>query len=190
MTAKTTAPGASRSGAKASDDAIALLTADHKQVKKLFKDFEKLSGSDDTTAKQELVEQICMALTVHAEIEEEIFYPAARAGIDDDDLLNEAEVEHASAKDLITQLKEMSAADAMYDAKVTVLGEYIEHHVAEEEGEMFPKVKKAKLDLAALGEQMTERREELMAAGPGTGAPPATRKAKSSASAASKAAGR
>lgn len=159
-TAKTSRSTSSRS----SHDAIVLLTEDHKAVKKLFKEFEKIQDSDDVTAKRALVEQICNALTVHAEVEEEIFYPAARAAIKDDDLLDEATVEHASAKDLIAQLESMDPADAMYDAKVTVLGEYIDHHVQEEEGEMFPKVKKAKLDLAALSDEMQERKEALMGA--------------------------
>ena len=162
MTAKTATSGASAASKNAGTDAIALLTEDHKEVKKLFKAFEKLADSDDVERKQELAEQICLALSVHAEIEEEIFYPATRAGIDDDDLLNEAEVEHASAKDLIAQIQAMSASDEMFDAKVTVLGEYIDHHVEEEEGEMFPKAKKAKLDLAELGEQMAARKAELM----------------------------
>jgi hemerythrin-like domain-containing protein len=108
--------------------------------------------------------QICEELTVHAQIEEEIFYPAAREAISDDDMLNEAEVEHATAKDLIAQIQEMSGDDEMYDAKVKVLSEYINHHVEEEEGEMFPKAKKAKMDLEGLGVQLLERKEELTAA--------------------------
>ncbi len=162
MTTKKTT-STTRSESNAPQDAIALLTDDHKRVKKLFKDFEKLSDSDDTAQKEEIVEQICLELTVHAEVEEELFYPAVRASIDDQDLVNEAEVEHASAKDLIAQLQTMESSDPMYDAKVTVLGEYIDHHVKEEEGEMFPKAKKAKMDLEALGEQMAGRKEELMA---------------------------
>ncbi len=166
MTAKTTSPSANRAGTKATHDAITLLTNDHKEVKKLFKEFEKLSDSDDISAKEELVEQICQELTIHTEIEEEIFYPATREAIKDDDLLNEAEVEHASAKDLIAQLQSMDSSDDMYDAKVTVLGEYIEHHVQEEESEMFPKARKSKMDLVELGEKMSERKEELLAASP------------------------
>lgn len=141
------------SGASA-DNAITMLTDDHKKVKKLFKDFEKLKEKGDASEKEALVEQICAELTVHAEIEEEVFYPAAREAIDDDDLMNEAEVEHASAKDLIEQLQAMDSSDPTYDAKVTVLGEYVNHHVDEEEKEMFPKVKKAKLDLEAIGEEI------------------------------------
>lgn len=144
-----------------SADAIALLTEDHKKVQKLFKEFEKRSDEDDEEGKQALVEMICAELTIHATIEEEIFYPAARRAIEEEDLLDEAEVEHATAKELIAQLEGMQAGDELYDAKVTVLGEYIDHHVKEEQNEMFPKVKKAKLDLQALGEQMLERKQEL-----------------------------
>jgi hemerythrin superfamily protein len=104
-------------------------------------------------------------LTVHAEAEEEIFYPAAREAIEEQDLLDEAEVEHASAKDLIAQIEAMDSSDPLYDAKVTVLGEYIDHHVEEEEKEMFPKVKKAKLDLEALGEEILQFKETKGAAG-------------------------
>jgi hemerythrin superfamily protein len=102
-------------------------------------------------------------LTVHATIEEEIFYPAARAAEVDADLLDEADVEHASAKDLISQIESMSPDDDLYDAKVSVLGEYIDHHVQEEEGEMFPKCRKSEMDLAALAEALAERKSELMA---------------------------
>lgn len=138
--------------------AIDLLVDDHKQVKKLFKDFDKLKDSGDAEAKQALVEQICNELILHTQIEEEIFYPAAREAVEED-MINEAEVEHASAKDLIEQIQALDPSDPMYDAKVTVLGEYIEHHVEEEEKEMFPKVKKAKLDLEALGEEMSSLKE-------------------------------
>lgn len=108
--------------------------------------------------------QICEALTVHAQIEEEIFYPAAREAIDDDDLLDEAEVEHASAKQLIAEIQSMTVEDRLFDAKVTVLGEYINHHVEEEESEMFPEARSSDLDLKKLGAQLEERKAELMAA--------------------------
>ena len=143
-------------------DAIALLTADHKKVQKLFKDFEKLKEQGSAKEKEALVMEICKELTVHAQVEEEIFYPIVRDAIDDDDLMDEAAVEHAGAKDLIAQLESSRATEPFYDAKVTVLGEKIAHHVEEEEGDMFVKVKKSKLDLAALGEQMAERKLVLL----------------------------
>jgi hemerythrin-like domain-containing protein len=149
-------------------NAIDLLTEDHKMVKRMFKEFDKNKESAEATDKEELVGEICDALELHAEIEEQIFYPAARAAIGDDDMMNEAEVEHAAAKDLIEQLRGMDPSDELYDAKVTVLSEQIDHHVEEEEKEMFPKVKKAKLDLEALGEQMQEMKDSRMApAAPG-----------------------
>ncbi|NML62909.1 hemerythrin domain-containing protein [Massilia sp. RP-1-19] len=144
------------------NDAIALLIADHKKVKDLFEKFDKLSDRSKVN-KKKIADQICMELTVHTQVEEEIFYPAVREPIKDDDLMDEAVVEHASAKDLIAQIGEMDPGDDLYDAKVKVLSEQIEHHVKEEEGEMFPKVRKTKVDLVALGEQMAARKEELMA---------------------------
>jgi len=146
------------------DDAISLLTEDHKKVKKLFKSYEQCSKKDDVEGKLDIARQIFEELTIHTMIEEEIFYPAARAAIKDDDMLNEAKVEHATAKDLIAQLEEMDGDDPLYDAKITVLSEYIDHHVKEEESEMFPKAKKAKMDLEGLGVQMLERKEELTTA--------------------------
>ncbi|MDE2403089.1 MAG: hemerythrin domain-containing protein [Sphingomonadales bacterium] len=140
-------------------DAIKLLKDDHKQVKTWFKQYESL---EDESEKQALAEQICEALTVHAQIEEEIFYPAAREAIDDDDLLDEAEVEHASAKQLIAEIRAMSVGDRLFDAKVTVLGEYIEHHVEEEESEMFPEARASGLDLKELGAQLEARKAQLM----------------------------
>jgi hemerythrin superfamily protein len=141
--------------------AIAMLIADHKKVQKAFKDFEKLKEGNNKRAKQDIVRQTCADLTVHTRIEEEIFYPAARKAIKDGDLMDEATVEHAGAKDLIAQLESMQPGDDLYDAKFTVLGESINHHVKEEQNEMFPKVRKTKLDLVALGEQMAQRKAEL-----------------------------
>ena len=165
-TAKKTASrpaAAKKTAAGAPTDAIKLLTADHAEVKQLFKQYEKLAEDDaDAEERQDLAEQICMMLTVHATIEEEIFYPAAREALDDQPLLDEAEVEHASAKDLIAQIQDMDPDEELYDAKVKVLGEYINHHVQEEEGEMFPQCKSAKLDLAALGAEMAARKQELL----------------------------
>jgi hemerythrin superfamily protein len=145
------------------EDAISLLSSDHAKVKKLFKEFEGLKEDGSDKDKSALVAQICNELKIHTEIEEEIFYPAVRKAIDDGDLMDEALVEHAGAKELIAQLEDMSPDDELYDAKVTVLGEQIQHHVKEEEGEMFPKARKAKVDSEALGVQMTERKAELMA---------------------------
>jgi hemerythrin superfamily protein len=144
-------------------DAIALLRADHERVKEMFGRFENVRGRD---RKENLVEQICLELQVHTAIEEEIFYPAVREAIDDADLMDEALVEHQSAKDLIAQLQSTSAGDDLYDARVTVLGEYVLHHVKEEQGEMFPKARKAGLDLRALGERMQERKAQLMSESP------------------------
>jgi hemerythrin superfamily protein len=141
-------------------DAIALLKADHRTVEELF---EKFEGAKGDGAKEKIARQICLELTVHAQIEEEIFYPACRDALqDNDDLLDEATVEHASAKDLIAQLQSSSADDDMYDAKVKVLGEYIDHHVKEEQNELFPKVR-PKIDRRELGEQMQARKEQLLA---------------------------
>lgn len=141
-------------------DAIKLLKDDHREVKGWFADYEKLEEDGE---KQELADRICLALTVHTQIEEEIFYPAVRAEIDDDDLLDEAEVEHASAKQLIAEIQSMKVGDRLFDAKVVVLGEYVNHHVEEEESEMFPESRDGDLDLKALGVQMAERKAELMA---------------------------
>ena len=156
-----TTDGARKSAKAPETDAIDLLMQDHKEVKAMFGAFKKLkkneSGDED---KAELVQQICTALTIHATVEEEIFYPAVRAGIDDEDLMDEADVEHAGAKELIAQLESASPGDDHYDAKVTVLGEMIDHHVKEEEGEMFPKAKKA-IDTKAVGAELAARKEEL-----------------------------
>ena len=151
---------------RAEKDACDLLDADHKAVKKMFKEYEELAGSrarNATQMKKELATQICQELTVHAQIEEEIFYPALREVLKDTDLLDEAAVEHQSAKDLIAQIQAAGDPDDMFDAKVKVLGEYIDHHVKEERGEIFPKARSArKLDLMGMREQLETRKEELM----------------------------
>jgi hemerythrin superfamily protein len=147
-------------------DACDLLDADHRAVKKMFKEYDELTGSRARSAGQkklELARQICHELTVHAQIEEELFYPALRAVLKETDIVAEAEVEHQSAKDLIAQIEGMAEADEMFDAKVKVLGEYIDHHVKEERGEIFPKARAArKLDLVAMRDEMMTRKEELM----------------------------
>jgi hemerythrin superfamily protein len=162
-TAAKKAPAKKSSSSAAANEAVKLLTADHREVRKLFKEYEKLVDEEaDDEQKKELAEQICDMLTVHATIEEEIFYPAARGALEEQDLLDEAEVEHASAKDLISQIQSMEPEEELYDAKVKVLGEYVEHHVKEEEGEMFPKLNKADLDLDSLAQQLLERKQALM----------------------------
>ena len=147
-------------------NAIDMLLEDHKKVQKMFKDFEKLER-DDTEALQELVTTACTELKVHSMLEKELFYPAVRDQVDkeeDEDLLNEAEVEHQTVDQLIETLEGMDPGDAMYMAHFTVVSEYVKHHVQEEEKEMFPRVKKMKsLDLDALGEEMKSRKQELMA---------------------------
>jgi hemerythrin superfamily protein len=145
-------------------DAVALLKADHKEVKGLFKAYQDLVDAEaESDERQQLAQRICGLLTVHATIEEELFYSPAREALGEDgDLVDEADVEHASAKQLIAEIEGSTPDDQHYDARVKVLGEYIEHHVSEEEGEMFPKVKKTDLDLDAIGEALAARKEELM----------------------------
>ena len=159
-------PKAAKAVDQSADDAIAMLKADHQTVDKLFKEFEGLKDGKKDEEKADCVEQICKALTVHATIEEEIFYPAAREALEEQDLLDEAKVEHGGVKELVGELENMSPGDELYDAKVTVLAEYVKHHVKEEEGEMFPKVKRAGLDTEAVGGRMAERKEELEAKSP------------------------
>lgn len=144
-----------------SQEAIKMLKEDHDQVEKSFKEFEKLDREDADTVRQ-LVMATCEALKVHTTLEEEIFYPAVREAIDDEDLMNEASVEHETAKMLIEQLENMQPDDPNYHATFTVLGEYVLHHVKEEEGEMFPAAKKADLDFEDLAQRMKARKEELM----------------------------
>jgi hemerythrin superfamily protein len=142
-------------------EAINMLKEDHDRVEKAFKDFEKLDRDDTETAYQ-LVMTVCEDLKVHTTLEEEIFYPAVREAIDDDDIMNEAAVEHETAKMLIEQLENMQADDPNFHATFTVLGEYVRHHVKEEEGEMFAAAKKADIEFDTLAQRMKERREELV----------------------------
>jgi hemerythrin superfamily protein len=137
-----------------------MLREDHKKVSALFEEFEK-ARSD--RRKKEIVATICQELTVHTALEEEIFYPAVKAALKDKELVPEAVVEHASVKDLIAQVRDQEPGGEEYDAKVKVMGEFVKHHVKEEQTEMFPKAKKAtRLDLVELGEQMQARKQELM----------------------------
>ena len=157
MTAtKTAAP---RKAQPAPKDAIALLKSDHEAVSHLFAEYEKTRS---VANKKALVAQICTALSVHAQIEEEIFYPAVKAALKDKLLVPEATVEHAGVKDLIAQLKGVEPDGEMFDAKVKVLSEYVKHHVKEEQNEMFPKAKAASLDMVELGARMAARTADLM----------------------------
>jgi hemerythrin superfamily protein len=158
MTAtKSTTP---HKAASAPKDAIALLKADHEAVSQLFAEYEK---SRSVPNKKALVAEICTALTVHAQIEEELFYPAVKSALKDKLLVPEATVEHTSVKDLIAQLEGVQPDGEMYDAKVKVLSEYVKHHVKEEQTEMFPKAKASSLDMVELGALMAARKDELLA---------------------------
>lgn len=152
---------------RAGKDACDLLDADHKNVMRMFKEYEELTNSRARSAaqkKMDLAREICMQLTMHTQVEEEIFYPAVRAAIKDTDLLDQATVEHQSAKELIAQLEAAGEADDMFDAKVKVLGEYVNLHIKEERGEIFPKARAArKLDLVAMRAELGARKEELVA---------------------------
>jgi hemerythrin superfamily protein len=142
----------------ASKDALTLLRADHKHVSALFDAYE---NARSTKRKLELSKDICSELKVHTTIEEEIFYPALRRVKGVDDMLDEANVEHAGAKHLIGEIERSSPGDDYYDARIKVLSEYIRHHVKEEQDEIFPKAKKSKINLQALGEQLAQRKMEL-----------------------------
>ena len=147
--------------AEAAQDAVALLKADHRTVEELFAKFEKASGDG---RKRDLALEICKELTIHAEIEEKIFYPACEGKIEDEDLLKEAYVEHDGAKVLIKEIEAGGPDDEYYDAKVKVLQEQIEHHVEEEEKRMeglFAQARKAGLDMDALGAEMAAAKEQL-----------------------------
>jgi hemerythrin superfamily protein len=148
-------------GAAGALDAIALLKADHKQVAAMFEEFLEGDLADD--AKDNLAANICKALSIHAQIEEEIFYPAAREAVssDDEDLLDEAEVEHGSIKDLVAAI-EGHEDDALFDAQVKVMSEWVKHHVKEEETELFPKLSKTDMDMKEIGAALAARKEALM----------------------------
>ena len=142
-------------------EATAMLRADHKLVSELFEQYEK---SRSTAKKKELVAQICKELTVHAQVEEEIFYPAVKAALKDHELIPEASVEHATLKDLIAQVEGLEPDGEMFDAKIKVMSEYVKHHVKEEQNEIFPKARATRLDMVELGAQIDARKQELMAA--------------------------
>lgn len=161
-TGRRTKPRASVRGKAKQQDAIHLLSSDHDEVEKLFKQFQK--SRQDGARKSDIVHRICTALTVHAEIEEEIFYPAVRDALSDKDesLMDEAAVEHETIRNLVEEIEDSGHDDEMLSARMKVLCEYVMHHVKEEEGKMFPKAKKARLDLNELGAELVERKMELM----------------------------
>jgi hemerythrin-like domain-containing protein len=138
-----------------------MLKEDHDKVKQSLKEFEKLDRGDAEACRQ-LIEATCEDLKVHTTLEEELFYPALREAMEEEELLNEAAVEHETAKMLIEQIENMSADDPNYHATFTVLGEYVQHHIKEEEGELFPAAAKCGLDFGSLAERMRSRKEELV----------------------------
>lgn len=159
--AKKSAPRRTRRTGRRDPLAIRLLKQDHREVEGWFDEYEQL---DDDAEKQELFSKIALALKVHTQMEEEIFYPEERGAVEDD-MLDEAYVEHDGAKKLIAEIEGMDPGDEFYDAKVKVLGEYIKHHVKEEEqpGGIFAQAKKGEEDLEEMGERLKRRKEKLMA---------------------------
>lgn len=145
----------------AAQNAFDLLEDDHRQVEEWLDEYDELERDDRRRA--ELARKICLALKVHAQIEEEIFYPAARDATKDNDLVDEAIVEHATVKNLIGEIEDMEMGDELYDAKIRVLGELVKRHIREEEEELFPELQSAKMDLNAVGQELAERKQELMA---------------------------
>jgi len=143
-------------------NAFDLLEQDHREVEEWFDEFDELKDSDEDR-KGELAEKICLALKVHAQIEEEIFYPQAREASEDNDLIDEAVVEHATVKNLIGEIEAMEVGEELYDAKIRVLGEMVKQHIKEEEQELFPELQSTKMDLDAVGKELAERKQELMA---------------------------
>ncbi len=159
-TRKTPAKTARASSSSSGQDAIALLRADHKRVSDLYEQYESTRSA---AKKKTIVASICLELSVHAQVEEEIFYPAVKAALKDKELVPEAQVEHASLKELIAQVKDKEPDGEMFDAKIKVMSEYTKHHVKEEQNEMFPKAKNTRLDMKELGARIAARKEELMA---------------------------
>ena len=146
------------------EDALDLLADEHERIAQLFARFDKLASNGPRKAS--LVERICEEIELHSRIEEEIFYPSVRAAIDDDALMDEAAVEHEQAKSMVTQLHALRPGDFRYDAKVSVLSEYIRHHVDHEEREIFPRARRMTLDFVALARALKARRRQLRGAVP------------------------
>ena len=149
----------SRKQEKSGTDAITLLKQDHEAVRQMFEEFEKA----DEDRKFELAAEICQALTVHATIEEEIFYPQVREAIEAEDMMLEAEIEHDTVKNLIERVQEGEVDETQLSAMIKVMNEYVNHHVNEEQRRMFPRVKRSDIDLEALGKELLERKTELEA---------------------------
>jgi len=161
-TRNTSRSGTGRGPSNAKSRIIAMLKADHKKAKKAFKDFEKMDPQEDPEQCQALVQQTVAEIEVHAELEEQMFYPAARSAMKDEDLIEEAEVEHMTAKVLIEQMKGMGPDDEKYAATFKVLGEYIKHHIEEEEGQMFKQLGQSGAQWDTVLEEMQSQREQLM----------------------------
>ena len=150
--------GSKRAGSR-QPEAITMLIEDHQKVQKMFKTFER---TEDQQQQEQLATEICNELTVHTQLEEQVFYPVAREALEEADLVDEAAVEHQVAKDLVEKIKQSRPHDEEYCALVTVLGEYVNHHIEEEQKELFPQLKKAQIDFEALGEEMHQKKQELM----------------------------
>lgn len=150
-----------KSSSSKAQDATVLLKTDHELVSDLFAEYEE---ADSVKEKKQIAEQICNELTVHAQIEEEIFYPAVKKALKDKELIPEAMVEHATLKSLVAQVEDEEPSGEMFDAKIKVMKEYVKHHVKEEQNEIFPKAKSTDLDMNELGAKLSKRKEELIAA--------------------------
>ena len=159
-TSRSQSPDRKKETQAASPSAIDLLEQDHREVEEWFDEYDELKEDDDRKA--ELAQKICFALKVHAQIEEEIFYPQAREATKDNDLIDEAVFEHATVKNLIAEIESMEVGEDLYDAKIRVLGEMVKQHIKEEEEELFPELRPAKIDLEAFGKELAKRKEELM----------------------------
>lgn len=147
----------------AGTDVLTLLEEDHKRIRSLFREFEKFASVGNTLRKVAVAEQLCLELMVHMRVKEEIFYPAAYENFSQPELIEETQVVHATIKELVAQIEYMVGTDALYDAKMGVLCEYVTHHMSEEEKEILPRARKCGMDLDGLGESVAFRRDELMA---------------------------
>lgn len=154
-------PESRHSGNVQENTPSALLISDHEIVLKMFKDYEQLKRNGSAAEKRDLAAKICAELEVHTQIEEELYYPRLREQSGEAAMLNEAKVEHASARELIAEISTMSPDEALFDAKVKVLGEYVKHHIKEEQEEMFPAARKAGIETPELAGELRARKEEL-----------------------------